>query len=52
MTSFLAAATGLAQDSRPDGPPGLRWVLLAVVVIVGPWIVYKLHKHGYFTKRR
>ncbi|MEV1027063.1 hypothetical protein [Streptomyces sp. NPDC050264] len=52
MTSLLMATGELAQGSRPDGPPWLKWVLVAVVVIVGPWIVYKLYQDGYFTRRR
>ncbi|MEU8795885.1 hypothetical protein [Streptomyces sp. NPDC048643] len=52
MTSLITVASALAQDNRPDGPPWLSWTFLAVCIALAPFILYKLHKDGYFTRRR
>ncbi|MET9494682.1 hypothetical protein [Streptomyces sp. NPDC006552] len=52
MASLVEVTAVLAQDNRPDGPPWLKWVFLAFVVVNAPWVLYKLHQHGYFKKRR
>ncbi|MET9554554.1 hypothetical protein [Streptomyces sp. NPDC006645] len=52
MTQLSVAVVELAQDSKPDGPPWLEWVFVAVWLALAPVIIYKLYQHGYFRRRR
>lgn len=51
MTSFFVVASELARD-KPEGPPWFKWAFLGVWAALLPWILYKLHQHGYFKRRR
>ncbi|MET9364625.1 hypothetical protein ABZX93_27460 [Streptomyces sp. NPDC006632] len=52
MTRLTVAAAELAQGARPDGPPWFKWAFLAVWLVLAPVVIYKLHRHGYFRRRR
>lgn len=52
MTRLSAAAAELAQGTRPDGPPWFKWAFLVAWLALAPVIIYKLHQHGYFRRRR
>ncbi|MFC9795663.1 hypothetical protein [Streptomyces sp. NPDC057695] len=52
MTRLSVVAGNLAQDPRPDGPPWFKWAFLGVWLALAPVVLYKLHQHGYFRRRR
>ncbi|WP_328584922.1 hypothetical protein [Streptomyces sp. NBC_00370] len=52
MKPLIVAASELAQDNRPDGPPWFKWAFLAVWFVMASVVIYKLYQDGHFRRRR